>query len=57
MTQQAAEKIILKGDRFADQAAYLDAVRCYTDAYLGIVAQLRGQEFREDVDPKLHDSE
>ncbi len=53
LSEKAAERMIEEGDRFADQAEYLKAVQRYTDAYLGIVARLRGQDFAESVAPSL----
>lgn len=53
LSEQAAETLLQSGDRLADQGDYLEAVRNYTEAYLGIVAKLRQQEFSKDVTPSL----
>ncbi|MEM8735915.1 MAG: alpha/beta hydrolase fold domain-containing protein, partial [Planctomycetota bacterium] len=45
------------GDRFADQGDYLNALRKYTKAYLGVVSDIRGQAFTENVEPKMFSRE
>lgn len=53
LDDEQAEELIAEGDRFADQSDYLEAVKKYTKAYLGIVSRLRGQSYLEDVEPTL----
>jgi hypothetical protein len=53
MSIDAAEKMINEGDQMADRAEYMQAVELYTDAYLSIVMQIRGQQFDADVAPSL----
>ncbi|MFN3190926.1 MAG: alpha/beta hydrolase fold domain-containing protein [Aureliella sp.] len=45
------------GDRLADQGDYLNALRKYTKAYLGVVSEIRGQAFTENVEPKMFSRE
>ena len=53
LSQLQIEQLTLEGDRFADQGEYQQAVEKYTEAYMSVVAQLRGKPFKEMVKPKL----
>jgi hypothetical protein len=53
LTTQQIEQLTLDGDRFADQGKYQQAVEKYTEAYMSVVADLRGKPFKEMVKPKL----
>ena len=53
---EAAERLILDGDRLAGQADYVRAVEKYTEAYLGIVSKIRGQEYLSQCKTNADDS-
>lgn len=57
LTTQQIEQLTLDGDRFADQGKYQQAVEKYTEAYMSVVADLRGKPFKEMVKPKLMNRE
>ena len=53
LSTEVAERMIIEGDQLVDRSEYLKAVELYTDAYMGIVTQIRGQEFAMDIAPNL----
>jgi hypothetical protein len=57
LTTREIEQVTLDGDRFADQGKYQQAVEKYTEAYMSVVAELRGKPFKEMVKPKLMNRE
>ncbi len=57
LTTKQIEQLTLDGDRFADQGKYQQAVEKYTEAYMSVVADLRGKPFKEMVKPKLMNRE
>jgi len=57
LTDEQIEQLIAYGDRLADQHQYQEAVEKYTQAYMSVVAKLRGQSFKKLVVPKLMNRE
>lgn len=53
LSQQRIEQLTQEGDRLADQGDYLNALRKYTEAYTGVVASIRGQDFLNPVKPDM----
>lgn len=46
-------KLTSEGDRLADQGDFLAALGKYTEAYLGVVSSIRGQDFVNVVTPNM----
>ena len=57
LSQRQIERLKLDGDRLADQGDYLAALGKYTDAYLGVVSSIRGQDFLKSVTPSIFNRE
>lgn len=53
LSDSEIESLTLDGDRLADQGDYLNALRKYTKAYMGVVSEIRGQAFERNVEPKM----
>lgn len=51
------EELTRDGDRLADQGDYLAALGKYTQAYLGVVSSIRGQDFSMPVTPSIFNRE
>lgn len=52
-TPAQIERMKMDGDRYADQADFKTALEKYTEAYHGVVSNIRGQSFRQRVLPNL----
>jgi len=57
LSEEQIEQIILDGDRLVDQKQFQAGVEKYTEAYMSVVANLRGQPFKTKVVPKLMNRE
>lgn len=53
LNQMQIERLTRDGDRLADQGDFLAALKKYTDAYLGVVSKIRGQDFLKAVEPSM----
>lgn len=51
--EKSPKELLSDGDRLADEKKYAEALLKYKQAYESIVPQLRGLEFKEEVDPSL----
>lgn len=57
LSQATIEQLKQDGDRLADQGDYQGALEKYTQAYLGVVSRIRGQEFLRAVTPSTFNRE
>lgn len=53
LSQSEIARLTRDGDRLADQGDFLAALEKYTKAYLGVVSDIRGQDFSKDVLPNI----
>lgn len=57
LSEAEIQRLTLDGDRLVDQGDYKAAVRAYTQAYMSVVANVRGQAFLKDVEPSVFSRE
>lgn len=53
LTKSQIGRLTSEGDRLADQGDFLAALGKYTEAYLGVVSSIRGQDFLNAVTPNM----
>ena len=53
LTQAQINGLTQAGDRLADQGDFLGALEKYTEAYVGVVSSIRGQDFVRPVKPNM----
>ena len=53
LTKSQIGRLTSEGDRLADQGDFLAALGKYTEAYLGVVSYIRGQDFLNAVTPNM----
>lgn len=53
LSTRQVEELTQQGDRLADQGDYLNALKKYTQAYMGVVSSIRGQDFAKNVEPQM----
>ena len=53
LTKAEIQRLKFDGDRLADQGDYLAALKKYNTAYMGVVAEIRGQSFLDSVTPSM----
>lgn len=57
LSQAKIQILTRAGDRLADQGDFQGALNKYTQAYLGVVSRIRGQEFERNVLPNIFSRE
>ena len=57
LDQAEIDRLTQDGDRLVDQGDYLEALRKYTEAYVGVVSKIRGQDFLKPVEPSMFNRE